>query len=112
MGTSGQFTTQSGATIDGGPGLVLDLPRDNVHRVVDWWLGLRVQRRHVGLHEPVLLGKHFEDLVLDDVHLGVDCRRVVSVLLLHVVLFEPTLHGDHLVELVLGPSFLLLDLTS
>ena len=100
MGTRGQFTTQSGATVEGGPGLVLDVPRDSV------------QRRHVSLLKPVLLGEHVVDLVLVGVHLGVDRWRVVSVMLLHVVLLEPALHGDHLVELVLGPSFLLLDLTS
>ena len=66
MGTRGQFTTQSGATVEGGPGLVLDVPRDNVHQGVDWRLVLSVQRRHVGLHEPALLGEHVGDLVLDD----------------------------------------------
>ena len=82
MGARGQLTTQSGTTVEGGPGLVpdnvLDAPRDNVHCGVDGQRVLSVQRRHVGLHELVLLGEHVGNLVLDGVHLGVDCRHVVG----------------------------------
>ena len=62
MGTRGQFTTQSGTTIEGGPGLVLDVvldvPRDNVLQGVDCRHVLIGQRRHVGLLELALLGEH------------------------------------------------------
>ena len=90
MGTRGQLTTQrSGATVEGGPGLldsVLDVPRDNVPEGVDCW---RVLSVHVDLLEPALLGKHVRELFLDDVPVGVDCRRVLSVQLRHVGLLEP-----------------------
>ena len=109
MGTRGQLTTQrSGATVEGGPGLldsVLDVPRDNVPKGVDCW---RVLNIHVDLLEPALLGEHVGELVLDNVPVGVDCRRVLSVQLCHVGLLEHAIHGEHLVELVLGPSFFLL----
>jgi hypothetical protein len=85
VGTRGQFTTQrSGATVEGGPGL-LD-----------------------SLLVPALLGEYVGELVLDDVPVGVDCRCVLGDQLCHVGLLKPALLGDHLVELVLGPSFLLL----
>ena len=62
MGTLGQLTTQSGATVEGGPGLVLDsvpdVPRDNVPKGVDCRRLLSVQRLHVVLLEPALLGEH------------------------------------------------------
>ena len=110
-GTRGKLTTQSGATVEGGPGLVLvsvlDVPRNNVHWGVDSRRVLSDQRRHVGLLEPALLGKHVGELVLDNVRAGVDCRRVLSVLLRLVGLLEPALLGEHLVKLVLGPSFML-----
>ena len=71
MGARGQFTTQSGTTVEGGPGLVLDsvldVPRNNVHQGVDCRHVLSDQRRHVGLLEPALLGEHVRELVLDDV---------------------------------------------
>ena len=108
MGARGQLTTKSGATIEGGPGLVLDsvldVPRDNVPEVVDC---RRVLSVHVDFLESVLLGEHVGELVLDDVPVGVDCRRVLGVQLRHAGLLEPALLGKHLVELVLGPSFLL-----
>jgi hypothetical protein len=109
VGTRGQFATQrSGATVEGGPGLldsVLDVPRDNVPEGVDC---RRVLSVHVDLLEPALLGEHVGELVLEGVPVGVDYRRVLSVQLLHVSLLELALHDEHLRELVLGPSFLLL----
>ena len=97
--------------VEGGSGFldsVCEVPRDNVHRGVDSWRVLSVQRLHVVLLEPALLGKHVGELVLGNVLVGVDCRRVLSVQLLHVDLLERALHSEHHVELVLGPSFLLL----
>ena len=111
MGTRGQFATQrSGATVEGGPGLldsVLAVPRDNVHRDVDSRRVLSVQRLHIVLLEPDLPGEHVGDLVLDNVDVGVDCQRVLSVLLRLVSLFKLALLGKHLVKFVLDLSFLL-----
>jgi hypothetical protein len=68
VGTQGQLITQSGATVAGGPGLVLDsvlgVPRNNVHQGVDSRRVLSVQRLHVGLLELALLGEHVGELVL------------------------------------------------
>jgi hypothetical protein len=108
VGTRGQLTTQSGTTVEGGSGLVLDnfldnvldVPRDNVHLRVDGQRVLSVLHHHVSLHEPAL-GDHVGELVLDGVHAGVDFWRVLSVLLRRVSLLEPVLHVEHLVELVL-----------
>jgi hypothetical protein len=58
VGTQGQLTTQSGTTVEGGPGLVLDnvldVHHDNVHLGVDGQRVLSVLRRDVSLHEPAL----------------------------------------------------------
>ena len=103
MGTQGQLTTQSGATVEGGPGLldsVPDVPRDNVPKGVECW---RVLSVHVHLLEPVILGEHVGDR--DTVGAGVDWQRVLRVLLRLVRLLNLALLVKLLVNFVLDPSF-------
>jgi hypothetical protein len=73
VGTRGQFATQrSGATIEGGPGLldsVLDVPRDNVPVGVDC---RRVLSIHVVFLEPALAGEPVGEIVLDPSFLASD----------------------------------------
>ena len=95
MGTQGQFTTQSGTTVEGGPGLVLDnvldVPRNNVHQGVDHRRVLKVQCLHVVLPELVLEGGDGRSGLLDSVpegdiggqlvHIGLHSEHIGSVVL-------------------------------